>query len=174
MTQAERAALDAMRREAEREPSMTRVALEDIGNPAGIRTQLQHAFEASLRGKESTEELIGRIQHVADMSRERAAMIAQTEKTRAANSQRIADAIREYQAAYDKAVKGHRKRPAAPVFQWINPRRAKEPRPHHVAISGSKRTVGESFLPGLRYPGDPQAPARETINCHCYVRRVGR
>ena len=59
-----------------------------------------------------------------------------------------------------------------PVFQWVNPLRAKEPRHMHVAISGSKRPVGEEFLPGLRYPGDPNAPASQTVNCHCYVRRA--
>ena len=64
-----------------------------------------------------------------------------------------------------------RKRPELPKFQWINPRTAKEPRHEHVAISGNVRPVGEEFLPSLRYPGDPQAPASQTINCHCYIRR---
>ncbi len=164
--------LEALRRMAQGEPSMTRVALHDIGNPESVRRQLQAEFEKSLRGKESSAQLAERLMKVADMSRARAASIAQTERTRAANGARVAKALEEYLTAYDKAVKGHRKRPELPVFQWVNPLRAKEPRPHHVAISGTKQPVGQEFLPGLRYPGDPQAPARETINCHCYVRRV--
>lgn len=169
-----RAKLEDLRRVVSgQEAPMTRVALDDLANPEGVRRELQSAFEASLRGKESTDKLINRLQHVTDMSRARAAMIAQTERTRAANGERYAQAIEEYLKAYDKAVKGHRKRPALPVFQWINPLYAKEPRPHHVAISGKRCAVGEEFLPGLRYPGDPDAPARETINCHCYIRRWG-
>lgn len=168
-----RAELDALRRLAEGEPSMTRVALRDIGNPVGVRRALQREFETSLRGKESTAQLVDRLMRVASMSHTRAATIAQTERTRAANGARYAQAIEEYLKAYDKAVKGHRKRPALPTFQWINPRTAKEPRQHHVDISGKRCAVGEEFLPGLRYPGDPDAPARETINCHCYIRRWG-
>lgn len=150
---------------------MTRVALHDVANEAEVRRQLQREFRQSVANRESRETLIGRIQHVCDMSNSRARTIAVTERTRAANGQRYADAIREYLAAYDKAVRGHRKRPAKPVFQWVNPRTAKEPRPHHVAVSGSTREVGQEFLPGLRYPGDPAAPASEVINCHCYIRR---
>lgn len=168
-----RAELDELRRLAEGEPPMTRVALHDIANPAGVRSAMQREFELSLRGKESTAQLVDRLVRVADISHTRAATIAQTERTRAANGARYAQAIEEYLKAYDKAVKGHRKRPALPVFQWVNPRAAKVPRPHHVAISGDRRPVGEEFLPGLRYPGDPGGPASETINCHCYIRRWG-
>lgn len=158
---------------SETEPVMTSVALHDMSNPGSVRRQLQAEFEKSLRGKESSTKLIARLQKVADMSRARAATIAQTEKTRAVNSARMLDALDEYLKAYDKAVQGHRKRPERPQFQWINPRIAREPRHEHIAISGTVQPVGEDFLPGLRYPGDPQAPARQTINCHCYVRRVG-
>nr|MBR4281668.1 hypothetical protein [Clostridia bacterium] len=154
------------------ETTMTRVALHDVSNPATVRRQLQTAFDTSLRGHESTEQLIKRIQHVADVSRARAATIAQTEKTRAANSARVASAMKEYLEAYDKAVKNHSKRPEPPMMQWVNPRAAREPRPHHVAISGTIKPVGDEFFPGLRYPGDPQGPAHEVINCHCYVRKI--
>lgn len=166
-----RSELDALRRAAAREPPMARVALRDVGDPASVRQQLQREFRQALDNHEGTDDLIARIRHVCDMSEARARTIAQTERTRAANGQRYADAIDEYLTAYDKAVKGHRKRPELPIFQWINPRRAKEPRKHHVAVSGSKRAIGEEFLPDLRYPGDPQADASEVINCHCYIRR---
>ena len=168
-----RSELEQLRRIASlREQPMTRVALHDIGNAESVRRELQSELEKSLRGKEPTEKLIQRLQRVTDMSRARAATIAQTERTRAANAARVQTALEEYLAAYDKAVQGHRKRPPRPEFQWVNPLAAKEPRREHVAISGTVRPVGEEFLPSLRYPGDPQASARQTINCHCYVRRV--
>ena len=169
-----RAKLEDLRRVVSgQEAPMTRVALDDLANPEGVRRELQSAFEASLRGKESTDKLINRLQRVTDMNRARAAMIARTEKTRAANAARISPVLEEYLKAYEKAVKGHRKRPERPKFQWVNPLTAKEPRHEHVRISGTVQPVGDEFLPGLRYPGDPQAPARQTINCHCYIRRWG-
>ena len=43
-------------------------------------------------------------------------------------------------------------------------------RPTHVAASGQKRGLDESFVVGgvlLRYPGDSRGPARETVRCRC-------
>ena len=43
-------------------------------------------------------------------------------------------------------------------------------RPTHVAASGQKRGLDESFVVGgalLRYPGDARGPARETVRCRC-------
>ena len=164
--------LNELARLAEQESPFTKLSLDNLGNPEIIRRQLQVEIEKHIRAKEASSGLVERIRKVAGISLARAKATAQTEKTRALNGTRIAEAIRQYQKDYDKAVKGHRKRPEFPKFQWINPRTAKEPRHEHVAISGNVRPVGEEFLPSLRYPGDPQAPASQTVNCHCYVRRV--
>lgn len=164
--------LNELARLAEQESPFTRLSLDNLGNPEIIRRQLQVEIEKHIRAKEASSGLVERIRKVAGISLARAKATAQTEKTRALNGTRVAEAIRQYQKDYDKAVKGHRKRPELPKFQWINPRTAKEPRHEHVAISGNVRPVGEEFLPSLRYPGDPQAPASQTVNCHCYVRRV--
>ena len=164
--------LNELARLAEQESPFTKLSLDNLGNPEIIRRQLQVEIEKHIRAKEASSGLVERIRKVAGISLARAKATAQTEKTRALNGTRIAEAIRQYQKDYDKAVKGHRKRPELPKFQWINPRTAKEPRHEHVAISGNVRPVGEEFLPSLRYPGDPQAPASQTVNCHCYVRRV--
>lgn len=157
---------------AEAESPFTKLSLDNLGNEQLIRRQLQAEINKHIRAKEGSSGLVDRIQRVMRGNINRAKTIAQTERTRALNGARVSDAIRQYLADYDKAVKGHRKRPDLPVFQWVNPLRAREPRHMHVAISGSKRPVGEEFLPGLRYPGDPNAPASQTVNCHCYVRRA--
>lgn len=157
---------------AEQESPFTKLSLDNLGNEEIIRRQLQVEIEKHFRAKEGVQGLAERIRGVVGTTMERAKTIAQTERTRALNGARVSEAIRQYLADYDKAVKGHRKRPELPVFQWVNPLRAKEPRHEHVAISGTKRPVGDAFLPGLRYPGDPNAPASQTVNCHCYVRRV--
>lgn len=157
---------------AEQESPFTKLSLDNLGNEEIIRRQLQVEIEKHFRAKEATSGLVERIQGVVGTTMERAKTIAQTERTRALNGARVSEAIRQYLAEYDKVVKAHRKRPELPEFQWVNPLRAKEPRKEHVRISGTKRPVGEEFLPGLHYPGDPNAPARQTVNCHCYVRRV--
>lgn len=172
MTKEKLADLAAFADEISAEPAFTRMSLDNLGNAEIIRRQLQVELEKHFRAKESKDALIRRIQKVANTTRQRAETAAQTEKTRALNSARCEQRIRKYLADYDKAVKGHRKRPEEPKGQWINPRTAKEPRPEHVAISGKILPLGQEFLPGLRMPGDPNAPARQTIRCHCYLRMV--
>lgn len=164
--------LEALADLADTEPPFTRLSLDNLGNEQLLRQQLQTELEKHFRAKESAQGLVDRIQQVMQTTTERAATIAQTERTRALNGSRLARDIRQYLAEYDKAAQGHRKRPEVPRYMWINPRRAKEPRHEHVAISGDVREVGEEFLPSLRYPGDPQAPPSQTIRCHCYLRRV--
>ena len=157
---------------AVQESPFTKMSLDNLANEEIIRRQLQVEIEKHFRSKEAASGLVERIRKVTGATMNRARTAAQTERTRALNGKRVSDAIRKYLDEYDKAVKGHRKRPELPVFQWVNPRTAKEPRHEHVAISGDKRPLGEEFLPGLRYPGDPKAPAHQTINCHCYLRRA--
>lgn len=166
--------LQELQRIAQGEPPMLKVALDGLGDKAAIRKALQVELEKSLRGKESLSDLMGRISKVTKANAARAARIAQTEKTRAVNGSRVGRALEEYLEAYEKAKAQHRKRPELPVFQWVHTNLAKEPRHSHIALSGETRPAGEDFLPGLKYPGDPDAPASETINCHCYVRRVRR
>lgn len=165
--------LEELRRIADVMPPMTMVALDDMSNPERTRRELREAFEASLRSKESYSEMVARLEGVAEMKSARAERIARTERTRAANGSRMAAAINEYIAAYEKAKKNHRRRPPLPEFEWIHRNVSREPRPHHEAISGTVKKIGEYFLPGLHYPGDPDAPAHETINCRCYIRRKG-
>lgn len=157
---------------ARTESPFTKMALDNLGNEEIIRRQLQVEIEKHFRAKEAASGLVERIRKVTGTTLARAKTAAQTERTRALNGTRISDAIQKYLTEYDRAAKGHRKRPEVPAFQWVNPRIAREPRQEHMAISGNVCEVGQEFLPGLRYPGDPHASASQTVNCHCYVRRV--
>ena len=159
---------------ASTEPPMTKVSLQGLSNAREIRRQLGAELEKHIRGKESLDEFVARLRKVSDFQASRARAIAQTEKTRAANGGRYAKAIREYLDAHEKAKRQHKKRPETPLFQWVHTPAAKEPRRHHVNISGMVRAIGEYFLPNVRYPGDPDAPPSETIHCHCYIRRYTR
>lgn len=154
------------------ESPMSRVSLDDLANPERIRKRLATDLEMHIRGKRGIDDLIARIQKTARMDADRAKRIAVTEKTRSMNSARMQPAIEQYLKDYDKAVKHHRKRPEPPMFQWVHTNAAREPRPRHISLSGTVRSIGEEFLPGVRFPGDPNGPASEIINCHCYIRKV--
>ena len=39
----------------------------------------------------------------------------------------------------------------------------------HIALHGKIVLANEDFAEGLAYPGDPRAPAREVVNCHCVL-----
>lgn len=41
-------------------------------------------------------------------------------------------------------------------------------RESHVAIDGETVGFGEAYSNGLMFPGDPNGPAEEVINCRCY------
>lgn len=90
----------------------------------------------------------------------RAQRIASTEATRAWNAGTLAAA---------EALTG----PDRPlVKQWIT-RRDTKVRPAHAAADGQLRLLGEPFNIGgheMQYPGDPSAPANQTIECRCVLR----
>ena len=39
----------------------------------------------------------------------------------------------------------------------------------HRELHGRTASIGDSFKPGLSYPGDPSAPLDERINCRCFL-----
>jgi hypothetical protein len=159
-------ALDKEIRQLEKESPFTKASLRALSNERNILTRLQVELEKSIKAKEGQKGLVQRLQKVLGENATRAQTIAQTERTRALNGKRYTEALKDYR---DKLKSGMI--PNEPRFQWVNPLRAKVPRHQHVAISGTVLPVGKEFLPGLRYPGDPNAPASQTINCHCYIRR---
>lgn len=42
-------------------------------------------------------------------------------------------------------------------------------RPAHVSLDGITIPIAEEFLPGLSYPGDPNAPPSLTVLCRCWL-----
>jgi uncharacterized protein with gpF-like domain len=42
-------------------------------------------------------------------------------------------------------------------------------RPNHTAIDGETVPIDQAFSIGLMFPGDPNAPAKEVINCRCSI-----
>jgi len=50
-----------------------------------------------------------------------------------------------------------------------DPRDGSDGGPNHVKMDGETVPIDGKFSNGLRYPCDPDGPAKETIKCRCYV-----
>lgn len=140
----------------ERESPFSRLAYQNLGKNIAIRRRLQNELaQATILG-EGQSELIRRIRAVTGQAQWQAERVAQTERTRV-QSQARWDAGNEAMAYGVKVYN-----------EWSA--RMVNTRDTHAALNGKAALQGEYF-PGspLRYPGDPTAPAREVINCHCVL-----
>lgn len=92
-------------------------------------------------------EVIGRTEALRAVHQGNEAMLAQAVEERAVESDTL---VRRWNTALDGRV-----------------------RDSHASMHRQERPYGETFVSGagnrLRYPGDPQAPASETIQCRCVV-----
>lgn len=92
----------------------------------------------------------------------RAETIARTEAIRAVNM--------GSEELYKQAVESGDLDPTELEYTWWTAHDERV-RGSHASMHGQKRTHGEPFISGdgniLYYPGDPNAPASEVINCRC-------
>lgn len=138
------------------QPPFSRLAFQNLGKNPAIRRRLQNELaQATILG-ESQSELIKRIMAVTGQAQWQAKRVAQTERTRV-QSQARWDAGNEAMALGVKVVN-----------EWSA--RMINTRDTHAELDGKVALQGEYFPNSpLRYPGDPTAPAREVINCHCVM-----
>lgn len=54
------------------------------------------------------------------------------------------------------------------IKEWVSVHDSRT-RHSHLLLDGMQIGINESFKRDLRYPGDPDAPGAETINCRCHV-----
>lgn len=141
----------------------TRALLDEVGthlSEAAVR-----ALATGLNEGDSLEALKVRLRKAFDidgseMGPARAERIATTEATRAWNAGTLAAA---------QALTG----PERPLVKQWTTRRDDRVRATHSAADGQLRLLDEPFEVGvsqMQYPGDPTAPADETINCRCVLR----
>ena len=90
------------------------------------------------------------VRDVFNASLTRARTIARTESTIAGNAAR-------FEAMQEQLVYEH---------EWVAIL-DDHTRPDHEELDGEVRAVGDEFLPGLKFPGDPDAPPEQVINCRC-------
>lgn len=117
-------------------------------------------------GEPLDEQSIGRMvdRYRVRMVQHRATVIARTETLRAVHE--------GSEEMYRQAIASEDLNPAELVRRWNSALDARV-RDSHRAMHGQLRPYGLPFLSGagytLRYPGDPSAPASETIHCRCVV-----
>lgn len=141
------------------QPLFSKIAFRNlIEAPAVIRRLQNEMVQATLLG-ESQEKIIRRIRAVMDNSAANARRIAQTERTRL-QSQARADQLHEAAQMGIRITK-----------TWST--RMVNSRDSHVALNNKTIAENEKFRTiwgnELAYPGDPSAPAKEVINCHCVL-----
>lgn len=144
----------------EQESPMSRIAYNNLGNNPGIRRALQNELALSAALGEGQEKLVRRIMKVALYKESwQARRTAQTERTRVQSQARWEAG----EQAKDLGVGVY----STWSTRMINSRET------HISLNGKKAMQGDRFVTSagnaLRYPGDPEAPAREVINCHCVL-----
>ena len=141
------------------QPVFSKIAYQHLGKNRVIRSALQSQMaQAAILG-ESQEKIIKRIQKVTGQAEYQARRVAQTERTRV-QSQARADALHEAAGMGITVTK-----------RWST--RMVRSRDSHIALNGVEIPENEKFVTiwgnTLDYPGDPSAPAREVVNCHCVL-----
>lgn len=145
--------------------------LLESGSAAALSRELRdRRFDRTVRRSVSGEAALTgeQIDRMVERYRQRslalrAETIARTEALRSVHQG--ADAM--YQQAFDTGVL----QPGQVVYEWQTAADSRVRDPAHTAMHNQQRPAGEPFVSGLGnrllYPGDPNAPGSETINCRC-------
>lgn len=141
------------------QPVFSKIAYRHLGQNRAIRTALQNTMaQAAILG-ESQDKILKRIQKITGQAKYQARRVAQTERTRI-QSQARAEAL--HKAAEMGIIT---------TKEWSA--RMRNTRDSHAALNGVVIPENKKFRTiwgnELRYPGDPEAPASEVINCHCVL-----
>ena len=146
----------------DQQPPFSRVAFDNLEQAPALERRLRAEMRQAVMHGESQEQMIQRIRRVMQNGAYNARRIAQTERTRI-QSQARWDVMRNAAAQGIPMEK-----------MWIA--RMKNTRDSHADLNRRTAKVDEPFTTiwgnELMYPGDPNAPAREVINCHCVLRPI--
>ena len=115
--------------------------------------KLRQDFVESIAAEEGREGLISRIQSTyGDTKKARAALIARTEV---------------HNATQYGTIQGY-KQAGLTIKIWVAVMDGAT-RDTHAAVDGEERPIDRPFSNGLMFPGDPNGPAEEVINCRCVL-----
>lgn len=146
----------------DQQPPFSKIAFDNLEQAPALERRLRAEMRQAIINGEGQDKIRQRIQRVMQNGAYNARRIAQTERTRI-QSQARWDVMRNAAAQGIPMEK-----------MWIA--RMKNTRDSHADLNRRTAKVDELFTTiwgnELMYPGDPNAPALEVINCHCVLRPV--
>lgn len=146
----------------DQQPPFSKIAFDNLQQAPALERRLRAEMRQAIINGEGQDKIRQRIQRVMQNGAYNARRIAQTERTRI-QSQARWDVMRNAAAQGIPMEK-----------MWIA--RMKNTRDSHADLNRRTAAVDEPFTTiwgnELMYPGDPSAPAREVINCHCVLKPV--
>ena len=129
-------------------------ALKSLEQGDLANKRLRREFAQGILKGDNDAQMVKRIQNITGMQERDAMRVLETERTRVIGMAQQSTA-EEY---YEKTGRKPKKR-------WICS--FHNSRESHIKLHGKVVDVDMEFAPNLRYPGDENAPASETVNCRC-------
>ena len=129
-------------------------ALKSLEQGDLANKRLRREFAQGILKGDDDAAMVKRIRNVTGMEERDAMRVLETERTRVIGMSQQSTA-EEY---YEKTGRKPKKRW---VCSFHNSRES------HIALHGAVVDFDAEFAPNLRYPGDENAPASETVNCRC-------
>lgn len=116
--------------------------------------KLQTIFIDNLNNAGGGKDLIRKIENLYEntITKSRAGTIART----------------ELQVAIQQGKFAGYKQSGISIKIWVHTY-SQQPRNWHEEMDGEEVSIDSVFSNGLRFPGDPQGPAEEIINCNCTI-----
>lgn len=129
-------------------------ALASLENGDLANKRLRREFAQGILKGDDDAKMVKRIQNITGMQERDAMRVLQTERTRVIGMSQQATAEEYYQKTGRK-----------PKKRWLCS--FHNSRDSHIALHGKVIEFDLEFADNLRYPGDENAPAAETVNCLC-------
>lgn len=129
-------------------------ALKSLEQGDLANKRLRREFAQGILKGDDDAQMVKRIQNITGMQERDAMRVLETERTRVIGM-----------AQQSTAEEYYKKTGRKPKKRWICS--FHNSRESHINLHGKTVVFDMEFAPDLRYPADENAPANETVNCHC-------